>query len=440
MTSRIEDSSIYVNNNNIFLGLVLSAPFLEALIPVRGITILFGLAYLFFVIFKRSVCVNKVLVRFKNSIILPLIAIIHIWALVFSDSASSNIFWILNFIILYTVYLVFPEDIQEGEVLKTISSILFPIAFLVSLVGVVKLILLQKGVMLLPFYLYYSDTAIRMPGGSSIRSDYNYFSIGILVSGWIFLNYKPVINKYLFTISFFLMIIAIFYSSSRRGFVYLIAFQIIFIILEIFKEKEFSKKIFSCLLTTLAWSLAVYLSMWLILDDVKYSSYKLWPAISGKEFVEIANVYTSMPFDHRFAKYETIKEHLPFDFNSRQGRWDFSLELLKETNYVRPMGYDYQTRFGCQFQKCIDKDYPHNVVLSEWFVGGLIGLILILFCLFDFLKDLFRLGYKSRIGQVMWGIAFFTMPSLFISGDHLFSSTLAVATIILVKILLIKKT
>ena len=99
--------------------------------------------------------------------------------------------------------------------------------------------------MLLPFYLYYSDTALRIPGGSSIRSDYNYFSIGILVSGWIFLNYRPLINKYLLSVVYIAMTLVVYYSRSRRGLLYLATFPLLVVFLEALENTiDFKKMLF----------------------------------------------------------------------------------------------------------------------------------------------------------------------------------------------------
>jgi hypothetical protein len=115
---------------------------------------------------------------------------------------------------------------------------------------------------------------------------------------------------------------------------------------------------------------------------------------------------------------------------NRVVRWLYALELLKGKYYVLPSGFTYQKMFGCHFVNCDDIDYPHNVIFSEWLIGGIFGLLVIGSV---FLKQFFILWREpsSNIKRVLIGSSVVMLMNLWISGDYLASSSMAIVIMII---------
>ncbi|WP_374028265.1 O-antigen ligase family protein [Bdellovibrio bacteriovorus] len=434
-------------NKSFLLGAVLSGPFVEAVIPVPGISFLFAFIYLVYSFLTGGLQQQLVFLRLKKSFLFVLLILIHCFAFFFTSGAFPNGYWIFYFTFLYSVYLWSPNRVEGDTVLKGVAFVLVPLALLFSGVAFLKLVLIERGMLLAPFYFVYKNAVWGQPWGSSLRSDYNVFSMGLLVAAYFILSGYWLKNRIINWCSLLLLVIVVFYSGSRRGFLYLFSIPIVFIISEVIKGKM---RLSVCLKQCVYFAslgVLVYLSTSIILTDIRHDHYRIWPDFTGVGRVQLAHVYTVVPMRLESSHADNVQDFTssserpftssserPFTSSERINRWSYAIDLLAEQGFLAPGGYEYQAKFGCRFYKCSEPDYPHNLILSEWLVGGIFGLLVLFGCVVFFLAQMkFLLGFSFGVDLAC--VAFLVMPSLLISGDYLFCSSMAVIVLLLAKML-----
>lgn len=105
---------------------------------------------------------------------------------------------------------------------------------------------------------------------------------------------------------------------------------------------------------------------------------------------------------------------------SRIERWKFSWQMIQEDGYIFGRGFRYHREFACHFVKCEYIDYPHAPLLAAWVAFGLTGLFLAIAFYGVMLLNVFRAG-KEGILSGATPIALAVLPYSLISGDTILS-------------------
>ncbi len=128
---------------------------------------------------------------------------------------------------------------------------------------------------------------------------------------------------------------------------------------------------------------------------------------------------TVMPNNPR-ALLGTMNAHEMYGTASRMARWQEALKLLSKGGWVVPVGFTYHEIFACKFLSCGEIDYPHMAFLSEWLIGGIVGLLLTILWFGNILFSMF----KKHVGGITSGatpLVLCSLPFPLISGDTLFT-------------------
>jgi hypothetical protein len=119
--------------------------------------------------------------------------------------------------------------------------------------------------------------------------------------------------------------------------------------------------------------------------------------------------------------FETFNKEHSYGFESRTDRFLFGTNLLLvERAWLRGIGFSYHEAFSCRFGACAYLDYPHFPLLSEWLIGGVIAALAamaIYVLLFQILWRIGWHGWMSGITPTALVVLFYSI----LSGDTLFS-------------------
>lgn len=363
-------------------------------------------------------------------------------------------------IFLLTRYSSKETDTNLSGFFKTVLWIGVPIAFF----SLVKAALLERGIMI-DFMFYKERNAY--PPGASLRTEYNLFAltmivvaIGLVRSIVDFVCKKKIAVAIALSLMLSVVAVVIFLTGSRRGLIIGAILPPLYFMVLVFQRG---------LLRSPTQLLILLLSVWLganallycvysneppkqiILTDIQTALALTLPSFDRKQAPSIAERVEGMMDGASEAESEaeaqkgrgkpgadlskrkievmgtdptailgTINANEAYGLGSRLGRWQMSIDLLRQNNWLSPSGFAYHEAIACQFFVCGDRDYPHMALLSEWLIGGLIGLVLALAWYAAMLLDC----WKS--GQAGWStgatpLVFAALPFAIISGDTLFS-------------------
>ena len=449
MKKIISLNSLFSKDLSFLLGLAISASFIEALMPAKGISLLLCFYFIFTSLSTRQVTLSLISGRIKFSFYFVSLVIVYLFSLLITPLyLLSNGFFLVQVISIYGLFLFSPKHIDQATLWRGFNSTFLPLTIFVGFCGMAKAFLIARGYFLEPLYLVYSFFDIAYPPGSSIRPDYNIFSIAIL-SGTFFILSKDgfaLVNKYIYSLVVGVLLLCGYYSTSRRGILFMIALPFCLLMHEWFRKSLDSKKVAKMILLSATAGALLYISGIFVLTGVGHDTYKLWPNLKGAASIHGPGygVIPGLPFpewmeakikDFKTSKTELAPNDLEFPSrsfvtNERNVRWKFAWQILQENKYVMPMGFAYQEKFGCRFVKCNTKDYPHNVFLSEFLVAGILGLGLCIWIFIRHAVNLYSLK-NDDMKSKLFILSFFAFPNLLISGDYLFTSGMSVAVIVL---------
>lgn len=438
-------------NLSIFLGLALSGPFIEALIPVKGVSVLFTLLFVTFTL-KAGIPFAEISNRLRNSGYFLLIFFIYVSALALTPQyVFGNSYFLLQFTCIYLLYLLTPSKLNKDEVWYGFFVLFFPLTLLVAVLGIFKAFLLERGYFIGPLYEIYTIFGTDYPWGSSIRSDYNLFSVSLLVCACFLIigEIGRAMDRRIRISALFIIVLAIYYSSSRRGLLFLMSLPMLSIAYDLYLKRFTLKMSLITFLKSVLMAVMIYFSGILVLTGLRFDEYKLLPSLGVGSTVKQYHVSTlaAVPFPkwletkiidfyRERGNVIGLSDATPYLENrkyvsyERTARWKFAKEILMQQNFIFPVGFDYQSMFGCKFAKCETKDYPHNVFLSEWLVGGILGLVLCLWVFLSHALRIFRMR-NDRVKAKVLILSFFCLPNLLISGDYLFTSGMGLAVLML---------
>ena len=322
--------------------------------------------------------------------------VLYLFALVLTGTIYRRIVFslidavtiILLFVFLWT-FLKTDRDLEYFE--NKFFLLLFLLGVFFALFGLVKFFLLLKGVKL--SFLFSPDG--KYPWGSSLKTDYNVYSRGLIFSGisgyFLLLREKRRMKKWLYF--FFLLLIgsAVILSGSRSSLVYgglLSAVALIKTFPLIYKKSikillrfSFSKQ---NIRSSIIFLIVVFILVVGVASQIKTAKY-----LSNLERLQ-----------NRAASIKTLFSDSgnASSFDSRFNRWNYALELY--SGYSLPgkilgKGFMYLQDFGEYNETRSGLDYPHNLMLSFLLSNGAAGLAVIILYLLYILFLSCRLKHRE---------------------------------------------
>src|SRR5690606_24194401 len=78
----------------------------------------------------------------------------------------------------------------------------------------------------------------------------------------------------------------------------------------------------------------------------------------------------------KYSMYRSLDSANKFGFKSREQRYQVAKDMIIKSPLL-PHGYGYHKIYSCEFSGCIDFDYPHFTIFSEWLGLGVVGAMLL---------------------------------------------------------------
>lgn len=395
----------------IFFSLIMLLLIVGLVFPY-GLPVFTPLVLLFFVIALMN---NKVKLRLNIGITLLLLSVFaYIWGLFLNNGViyNQNSSDLINVFIL-TLLLLSLSNLSNSEyqVIKFKAFLLISVAtILVSLLSLYKFYLLLNGTRL--DFLFNQD---YYPAGTSLMSDYNMFSLGMLIGlislTFLILNTKKLAVGYILLLSFIPVSLSVIFSSSRRGMLVLIILLCFLSILLLRKAlilKYFRNKIFFLFI--------VVISLFLILF------------LDSKINIQISNsIFLENVLNRSLGVYDFVDS-----LSSRTVRWDSSLEIFGEYSILQVLfgnGFEYLYLLGNIFKPGYE-EYPHNLILSTLLYSGVFGLIILVLLLLSVI--IMGIINFKHIGIEVILIFIVCLTFMSVSGNSLFSSKLLGVIILMI--------
>lgn len=331
------------------------------------------------------------------------------------------------YVILWSIMfaLILWSGINDQNFLRFIEinkKLICIVTFILSLISLYKFYMLLQGVML-PLFNFNGTYAY----GTALSSDMNMFAltmlIGLVVTLSLLRRANSILMKYFYLIPTITLIISIFMSGSRRGFI--LTTLVILIAGFIFLKKLLSN--LSIVKVTISAYIITFVLLLTYIGSI-FSGVKLWDKIS-----ELIN---ENQFQYTISRFLTISpEQLGNTFSSRSGRWDYAFTLIKEYNPLNLLfgkGFEYIGEYR-QLTSTFIEDYPHNFFVSALLYSGVFGtsIVVMLFIVtfYNILKN------RHAIGLHMILIYLITFSYMFISGNSVFSYKFFIFITILINFL-----
>lgn len=337
----------------------------------------FYLFSFFFFFNSKSVLTPSSEVKVNNSIIAlyifsTLIYIIHhffssyIYYTVSSEEAYNILWW--------TFFGVFLILLMKGKVVDfhLFWSYTYVIVFLCTVIaaifGLVKYFNILGG-NVSQSYFYNNDLII----GSSLSSDYNVYSIGLLIGAVFSFQVRRLYNGRIFNILYWICLSIIysasFVSGSRRGFL----LTIVVLFLGFFYKDIIGGKVGRKIVT-----FSIVLTIVLLLLTTFWDSFVA--LMEGSGFV-----------DSSITRIFSIKDELSGE-NNRTIRYIWAFDKFTEAPIHKLFfgsGFDYLSEMSVKFGDS-KEDHPHNFILSTLLYGGILALGIMIILLGKILTNTFR--------------------------------------------------
>jgi hypothetical protein len=237
------------------------------------------------------------------------------------------------------------------------------------------------------FLSYYYEKKLII--GSSLNSDYNIYTLGLLLG----VLYSFELSKYLKTnlsksIIYFgnlLMLVSIFLSGSRRG---IILFFVIIYLRVYYKRIK---------ILNFQYEIIRFLKFPIFCFSVIF-------IFSENLFFYLKN--TNL-IDKSISRIFTVLDQLSGE-NERTIRFSWALNDFKNSTLFEQLfgqGFSYLREMGLKFN--VNEDYPHNFLLSTLLYGGIFGIIFVVLNIFFLLQFTFKNNNK---------VIYFTLLFLFFFG------------------------
>lgn len=342
---------------------------------------------------------------------------------------------------------VAPTGASARRVFTAFLATCAAVAALCAILGLLKLFLLERGVVLgILQWLYPTE----YPWGSSLKRDYNFFALSILIGMVaiveLWFRSQTSFGRFAWPLLLGTMAAAGAYAGSRRFWLIapvVLAAQLFLVGRRARGQAGIPRRLLSLVLVA---GIAGTGVAKLIESAPDIDLHRLVEAIgdwTGADVSDLSEAIdaslqsgrTAAGADFRSRASTLVSSSQSFGIASRLDRWRYALELVDVRTLLIGSGFDYHESFGCRFLDCKDIDYPHSAVLSSLLYGGVgalltacafVGTVVLLG-----LRLLRQGGATSTVGLALMA----ALPFFMISGDTFSSlpglSTLAILASIL---------
>jgi hypothetical protein len=376
-------------------------------IAVLGLSFPYGFplfSILIFLYFFYSLITKQILIKINYYIILIFLCIIIYFTSILYNGGFiyvnniNDIKNILNILIL----LLLLGNLDEKVYKIFLNNFLFLMSIfmpIVSLVSLYKYFLLLSGKKIGLVNIVDNN----YPWGSSLMSDYNMFSLGLIVGLVgvisIFKYSSSLIYKTYCLFGSVSIITSIFLSGSRRGIVVLIILLLALLLTTIYKILRLKRFPYKASISIL---IVILLTTYLV------TSFN----------IKIINEYEFYRLLDRYQTLNNVEE----GFSSRTSLWQSSYELLSEstiTNIFFGNGFNYLESLANKL--AVEGEvYPHNPILSSMLYSGVLGSLFIFLLLLFPIYKLLRFWTSYTIEMLI--IYFTIFVFLIISQNSVFST------------------
>jgi len=411
-----------------YAGMAMAAPFVGSMIPYPWLFIALAAVVPFII----HIAYWGIRIPQRKSIpmiiwLVGLLAAIHIWGL----WGGTTPYWFRTLgdmaIVAAGVFVFLTRHGRShgsGGMFDGFIATLIPFAIAVGILGLVKAGLFERGYLLGFIYERYHDL---YPSGSSLKDDYNAFSLSLLIAsmGLVMNALKDVRShsKILYNIlGLAVLISAGMLTPSRRFAIASILIPVLWLTVgavTIPKPEWFRRILLP--IAGVVWAV-------LLIHTAIESPNQIGPEqIRDYQVIRSGNISKAESED-RFVNvgpaadrlFETFNKEHSYGFASRIDRLLFGKDLLVERAWLTGIGFSYHWEYSCRFGACTYMDYPHFPLLSEWLSGGIIAALVTMAIYFLLYRSLWRLGWHGWMTSIT-PMALIVLFYSLLSGDTLFS-------------------
>lgn len=288
------------------------------------------------------------------------------------------------------------------------------------------------AVALYKYYLLETDRALTLipheapdfyPWGTSLRTDYNLFSIPFLVAALASFRYALrarglEVSRFAALAILGSLFIFIGINSGSRRFAILIGFC--FLATLFFDLLETNGNRVAKAVRAAAFGLCVVLCVVSVAPVVQFLAAQYEAAQEAREqgSSSIIQKAPNVIELNTQARLETIIEAVLV----REAYWRGAVELLRGSNFLLGNGFDYQKKLSCMIHKCVGFDHPHNFVLAHSLFAGIFGLASVVCLLGLVLMTVSRNVWLGTPGERILCITTLAIFAYaFVSGDTVFA-------------------
>jgi hypothetical protein len=333
----------------------------------------------------------------------------------------------------YSAYQIRSEQSVRAVEFGFLAAIIF-FGIALSFVGLFKFYLLQHGVA-----IDIIRSGDRYPWGSSLKTDYNFFSLTILIAviGLIdrYFKAKQGISATLLSVSIGIIMTGGIYAGSRR-FWLLAPLIILFSLTSVWLRSQNRK---ATVIDSIKLSLVVVpvvLVTATFLESTSPMEADVGPLVFERSDEETLDSSVRFASDaNLLARAGTLVSPAKrFGIGSRSDRWKYAFELIDVRTLLIGMGFDYRDLYSCRFLDCRSIDYPHSPLLSALLYGGFISAGLSILFVVWLAHTAARLIFSRDRNSIVGVVVLAVVPFHLVSGDTFFSLPGLMTTAILASV------
>lgn len=259
------------------------------------------------------------------------------------------------------------------------------------------------------------------PKGSALVGDINFFGLTMLICAFLSFSLwrrsSVLYSNIVWMLIFFLLMIVGCLAGSRRFLILSITLIPILFLLTI---KLDANLIFKKAISILIAFSMIFGANYLINNISNISDY--FELLYFIHFSDNDTFSENYIWNFYSSTYATLADQSQtYGYGSRITRWLYSLNLLDLKTVLIGDGFNYLSKYSCNFADCQSVDHPHAPIISSVLYGGVLGLlsylILVSFLMFICIKLLLFSKLYFEWGLVLLCTIIYTS----VSGNSLFS-------------------
>lgn len=274
---------------------------------------------------------------------------------------------------------------------------------------------------------FYTESG-RYPNGTSLVNDYNMFAFGILAI--LFFSISSLVKQkrigatFYYLCTTFILIITATLAGSRRAWIILAiitVFLSLYLLIVIFRKLSQIFIRFKLKVTGKNFILAVFVFAILL----------IMPRLVDNVSQEYNDSSFARSLQYRFQTLE--KDQISNSLTPRIIRWEYGLQLVEEGEpwqVVFGQGFNYLSKYSCEFNTSGEEDYPHNPFISGLLYSGVFGALMLVFLLI--LPLYYLIKYYYMYGWEFIALYCLALSFLLISSNSIFSNDLLMIIIIII--------